>query len=306
MQSKRMRLEAIEGKRNLCYCGQVLQPVHGPGMPSASAHAQPLQEVVCQRRASSRASTRSKTSRRSSTCGSHRSTPWCAVVSSRRSSSEGGGSGGSIAFSSTTTSNECTRRHANGRSRIRSPGVRKKRDHRDRCQGQEAPSGERRLTTSLPQVVLGDFEMVVPDDLDRSRRLVAIGELQSDWLPTTGKLASGKNEAVPGRRREQAEGLLLDREAHRDRRTQANQVLGAARPVPDDEEVRVAGDQRAAEPPRASLYGNLAANPPSQGLPEQCLGSLSAQGSHCLLFRFATEARLELGFEFFEEAANGW
>src|SRR6266508_4274362 len=174
-----MLLEAIEGKRNLCYCGQVLQPVHGPGMPSASAHARPLQEAVCQRRASSRASTRSKTSRRSSTCGSHRSTPWCAVVSSRRSSSEGGGSGGSIAFSSTTTSNECTRRHANGRSRIRSPGVRKKRDHRDRCQGQEAPSGERRLTTSLPQLELADGnEMVVPDDLDRSRRLVAIGELQ--------------------------------------------------------------------------------------------------------------------------------
>src|SRR6266536_1439550 len=160
-----------------------------PGGLAAGPDARPSWEDVCQPRASSPASTRLKTSRRSSTCGSRRSMPWYGVVSSRLSSSEDEGSGGSTAFSSRTTSSECTRRHGNGRSRIRSPGVREKSDDRDRRQRQDASTSERRLTTSLSKVVLRDLEVVVSHGLDGSRGVVAIGEFQTHRLPTAGEFS---------------------------------------------------------------------------------------------------------------------
>src|SRR5262245_14617327 len=187
---KRRLSKAVEGKHDPCYCGQALRTRSRPRRRQPpESDAETLQEAACQRPASSRVSIRSKTSRRSSTFGSRRSTRWYAVASFPRSSSAAGESGGSTASSSRTTSSECTRRHGSGRSRIHSPGVRKKRDDRDRGEGQEAPSGERCLTTGLSQVMLHDLEVVVPDDLDRSRGLVAIGELQTHRRSTTGEFA---------------------------------------------------------------------------------------------------------------------
>ena len=105
---------------------------------------------------------------------------------------------------------------------------------------------------------------------------------------------------------DQAERVMPGREDHGHGRTEAHQVLRATASVPEHEEVRIARDQRAAEPARPALDLHVRADSARQRLPQEGLRCLGPQRRNRLLLRLTTKAGLEFGLQLLEEPANSW
>ena len=85
----------------------------------------------------------------------------------------------------------------------------------------------------------------------------------------------------------------------------ADQVLGPVRGA-QDEELRVAGHDGAAEGPWPGEHHRLTADAAGQLFPQHGRADLGPNGGHGLLFGLAPQASLELRLKLVEHATHRW